>query len=56
MEKKRSLFESYLFGLGQVVVWLLPSVVVGLTVALAQRAFLPPSSSSASVESRGGKS
>lgn len=53
MEKKRSLFESYLYGIGQVVVWLFPSVVIGLTVVLAQRAFLPPSSSS--VESRGGK-
>jgi hypothetical protein len=36
-----SLIEAYLVGAGQLVAWLLPAVVTGIVVALAQRVFLP---------------
>jgi hypothetical protein len=50
-EQKLSLFEAYLTGMGQLVAWLFPAIVTGVVVALAQRALLPPPSST-----RGGNS
>jgi len=36
-----SLIGAYLLGAGQLVAWLLPAIVSGIVVALAQRALLP---------------
>jgi hypothetical protein len=40
--QKRSLLEAYLQGTADLVVWLFPAVVMGIVVALAQRALLEP--------------
>lgn len=43
-ERTSSLFEAYLRGTAELVVWLLPAIVTGVVVALAQRALLEPPS------------
>jgi len=45
MDQKRSLLEAYLQGTADLVVWLFPAVVMGIVVALAQRALLEPTKS-----------
>jgi hypothetical protein len=40
MDRKRSLLEAYLQGTADLVVWLFPAIVMGIVVALSQRALL----------------